>query len=47
MPTTEEPDQPSHTFAPRGFLATPAEKQVAAEWAERPALVRVGHRGHS
>jgi carbon starvation protein len=47
LPTTEEPDQPSHTFAPRSFLATPVEKRIAAEWAERQPLVGVGHRGHS
>jgi carbon starvation protein len=34
MPTTEEPDEPSHFFAPAGFITTPAEKQVAAQWAE-------------
>jgi carbon starvation protein len=33
MPTTEEPDTPSHYFAPSSFLTTPTEKQVAAEWA--------------
>jgi carbon starvation protein len=43
MPTTEDPDQPSHTFAPRSFIATPAEKQVEAQWAEiRPARVPHG-----
>ena len=34
MPTTEEPDEPSHFFAPAGFITTPAEKEVAAQWAE-------------
>jgi carbon starvation protein len=34
MPTTEEPDVPSHYFAPASFLATPAEKKVAAQWTE-------------
>jgi len=43
MPTTEDPDQPSHTFAPRSFIATPAEKQIEAQWAEiRPARVPHG-----
>jgi len=34
LPTTEEPDTPSHFFAPSSFLTTPAEKKVAAQWAE-------------
>jgi carbon starvation protein len=34
VPTTEEPDEPSHFFAPAGFITTPAEKEVAAQWAE-------------
>ncbi len=46
MPTSEDPDQPSHTFAPRSFIATPAEKRIAAEWAEQQPLVGTGHRGH-
>jgi carbon starvation protein len=46
MPTTEEPDQPSHTFAPRSFLATPVEKRIAAEWAKEQPLVGAGHRSH-
>ena len=32
LPTSEEPDTPSRIFAPRSFLATPAEKEVLAEW---------------
>ena len=33
-PTTEEPDVPSHYFAPASFITTPAEKEVAKQWAE-------------
>ncbi len=46
LPTTEEPDQPSHLFAPRSFIATPVEKRIAAEWAKEHPLVGIGHRGH-
>jgi carbon starvation protein len=46
MPTSEDPDQPSHTFAPRSFIATPVEKRIAAEWAEQQPLAGAGHRGH-
>ena len=46
MPTSEEPDQPSHRFAPSSFLTTPAEKQVAAQWAgSGGAPVRAGTGG--
>ncbi|HOZ60083.1 MAG TPA: carbon starvation CstA family protein [Nakamurella multipartita] len=45
LPTSEEPDTPSHTFAPRGFVATPEEKKIEAQWAEiTPA--RVPHGAH-
>jgi carbon starvation protein len=47
MPITEEPDLPSHRFAASGFLTTPTEKQVLAEWAESGhAPVPSGHGGH-
>jgi len=46
LPTTEEPDQPSHMFAPRSFLATPVEKRITAEWAREQPLVGIGHRSH-
>jgi carbon starvation protein len=47
MPITEEPDLPSHRFAASGFLTTPAEKQVLAEWAESGhAPVPSGHGAH-
>jgi carbon starvation protein len=43
-PTSEEPDQPSHLFAPSGFITTPAEKQVLAEWSgSGKSPVRSGH----
>ena len=46
LPTTEEPDQPSHMFAPSSFLATPAEKEILAEWASSGKLpARSGHGG--
>ena len=32
LPTSEEEDVPSRIFAPKGFLPTPAEKEVYAEW---------------
>jgi len=34
LPTTEEPDQPSHMFAPARMFATKAEKELAKEWEE-------------
>ncbi|WP_130416025.1 carbon starvation CstA family protein [Xylanimonas ulmi] len=33
LPTTEEPDAPSHRFAPSSLVMTDLEKQVAAQWA--------------
>ncbi|MCC9146692.1 MULTISPECIES: carbon starvation CstA family protein [unclassified Arthrobacter] len=41
-PSAEDPAVPSRTFAPAGFLATPAEKEILAQWeslpeADRPA----------
>ncbi|MDR1808279.1 MAG: carbon starvation protein A [Propionibacteriaceae bacterium] len=33
LPVTEEPDQPSHYFAPAGLFSTKEEKALAAEWA--------------
>jgi carbon starvation protein len=42
--THEDPAVPSAMFAPAGFIATPAEKQLSAEWDERPdAPTRVRH----
>ncbi|MFI9485073.1 carbon starvation CstA family protein [Promicromonospora sp. NPDC052451] len=32
LPTTEEPDTPSSTFAPSGLVSTDAEREVAAQW---------------
>lgn len=39
--TTESPEEPSKIFAPRGFLATPAEKEVQKEWDELIASGKV------
>lgn len=30
---TEDPPVPSRIFAPAGFIATPAEKRLEAQWA--------------
>ncbi|WP_125772694.1 carbon starvation CstA family protein [Antribacter gilvus] len=46
LPTTEEPAVPSALFAPSGLVATDAEREVAAEWAdyldENPEAARTG-----
>lgn len=34
LPTTEEPDVPSHIFAPRGLVPSAAEREVEAQWRE-------------
>ncbi|MBJ7352935.1 MAG: carbon starvation protein A, partial [Rhodococcus sp.] len=34
LPDNEEPEVPSKIFGPSGFVLTPAEKQVQAEWDE-------------
>jgi len=34
LPTTEEPDEPSRMFAPRGMIPTAAEREVQALWDE-------------
>jgi carbon starvation protein len=34
-PSTESPDEPSKIFAPSGFIATSAEKEVQKEWDAR------------
>ncbi|WP_280469443.1 carbon starvation CstA family protein [Nocardia farcinica] len=38
-PTTESPEEPSKIFAPSGFIATPAEREVQKEW---DALIAAG-----
>jgi carbon starvation protein len=38
-PSSESPEEPSKIFAPRGFIATPAEKEVQKEW---DALIEAG-----
>jgi carbon starvation protein len=46
LPTTEEPDAESSTFAPSGLISTDAEKEVAAQWTayydENPDKLRTG-----
>jgi carbon starvation protein len=44
LPTTEEPDQPSHVFAPSSFLTTAAEKEILAEWGAAGRVPE--HSGH-
>ncbi|MFI9509142.1 carbon starvation CstA family protein [Nocardia sp. NPDC052566] len=40
-PSSESEDEPSKIFAPRGFLPTPAEKEVQKEWDELIAAGKV------
>jgi carbon starvation protein len=46
LPTSEEPDSKSSTFAPSGLVPTDAEREVAAQWAayydENPDKLRTG-----
>ncbi|MEV0893210.1 carbon starvation CstA family protein [Promicromonospora sp. NPDC050262] len=46
LPTTEEPDAESATFAPSGLVTTDAEKEVAAQWTAyyeaNPDKIRTG-----
>ena len=46
LPTTEEPDAQSTTFAPSGLISSDAEKEVAAQWTayyeENPDKIRTG-----
>ncbi|MGO4616192.1 carbon starvation CstA family protein [Nocardia sp. 2YAB30] len=39
--TTETPEEPSKIFAPSGFVATPAEKEVQKQWDELIAAGKV------
>ncbi|MEV0299254.1 carbon starvation CstA family protein [Nocardia sp. NPDC050710] len=39
--TTESPEEPSKIFAPSGFIATPAEKEIQKEWDELIASGKV------
>ena len=34
LPDNEEPEVPSKIFGPTGFVLTPAEKKIQAEWDE-------------
>ena len=46
LPTSEEPDSQSSTFAPSGLVTTDAEREVAAQWTayyeENPDKLRTG-----
>ncbi len=46
LPTTEEPDAESSTFAPSGLISSDAEREVAAQWTayyeENPDKLRTG-----
>jgi carbon starvation protein len=45
-PSAEDPAVPSRMFAPAGFLPTPAERDIQAQWDALPAAkkpVRTGH----
>ena len=48
MPTTEDPELPSHLFAPNGLVSSAAERAVQAEWdlqgeRERERVLAVEH----
>ncbi|MCU1425963.1 MAG: Carbon starvation protein CstA, partial [Microbacteriaceae bacterium] len=45
--TSEDDAVASRRFAPAGLFATPAEKQLEAEWAKRPATEKVTGGAHS
>ncbi|TRW44629.1 carbon starvation CstA family protein [Georgenia yuyongxinii] len=48
MATSEEGEEPSRRFAPRGLVATPTEKAIEAEWLEvDPNAVFHGAKGHA
>ncbi|MBO3085458.1 carbon starvation CstA family protein [Cellulomonas fengjieae] len=42
-PSSEDPAVPSRTFAPSGWIATPAEKELERQWADLPGRVPAGH----
>ena len=42
----EDPALPSRVFAPAGFIPTPAEKELMAEWNQLPAELRFERPGH-
>ena len=46
-PSAEDPAVPSRTFAPAGFLATPAEKEIMAQWDALPEADRPQKAAHS
>ena len=43
-PSAEDPAVPSRTFAPAGFLTTPAEKEILAQWGALPETDRPAKR---
>ncbi|WP_255770042.1 carbon starvation CstA family protein [Pseudarthrobacter sulfonivorans] len=43
----EDPARPSRVFAPAGLVATPAEKELLAEWNKLPAELRFERAGHN
>jgi carbon starvation protein len=46
-PSAEDPAVASRMFAPAGFLATPAEKDIQAQWDALPADRKVVRKAHS
>ena len=45
-PSAEDPAVPSRTFAPAGFLATPEEKEIQAQWDALPEDQQPARTGH-
>jgi carbon starvation protein len=45
--TSEDPAVPSEMFAPAGFLPTPGEKAIEAQWEALPAAHKPRRTGHS
>ena len=45
-PSAEDPAVPSRTFAPAGFLATPQEKELQAQWDALPEDKKPAPAGH-
>ena len=45
-PSAEDPAVPSRTFAPAGFLATPAEKAIQAQWDALPQADKPARKVH-
>lgn len=45
-PSAEDPAVPSRTYAPAGLIATPAEKELEAQWASLPHDKKPARAGH-